>query len=86
MVKDKFEYNIYVVSFRNIVEEYSTAIISAKSEDEAESMLEKEIVKEKDADYMKGKINSTVKDTGFKASKKGIIFGMGMYFHSFSKL
>jgi hypothetical protein len=82
MKKEHTEYPIYGILYDDAVGDRSVALSAAESNEEAVGMLEKALVEGKGYERMKGDLNAEVIDTGFKTSKKGLIFGFDVLSHS----
>ena len=75
MKKEKTEYNIYGILYDDVTKQRTHATVAAESDEEGIGMLEKSLVDGKGYEFMKGSLNAEAMDTGFKTSKKGIVFG-----------
>lgn len=76
------QYTIYGIVYDDSLGLRSTAVVAEESEDNAISTLEKALVEDKGYETMKGDLNPAVVDTGFKCSRKGIIFGYDAFSNS----
>lgn len=70
------EYNIYGVLYTDKLDDRASVVISAKSEKEAVSILEEAV---RGVGHMNSNLNPDITDTGFKTSKKGLIFGYDQF-------
>lgn len=76
------EYTIYGILYDDSLGERSVAVVAESSSEEAINELERALVEEKGYEYMKGKTNPEVIDSGFKSFKKGIVFGLDAFSNS----
>ncbi len=67
------EYPIYGLFYKDGFATNAIATCAAESSEEAIEMLEKGLL-EKDMSFLRGPLDTIAEDTGYKTSKKGIIY------------
>jgi hypothetical protein len=74
IIKEEVKYTIYGILYDDDIRRRSVAVAAAKTDEEAIGMLEKALVEGMGYEHMRGQLNADTIDTGFKASKEGLIF------------
>jgi len=82
MKKEEANYPIYGILYDDDIRRRSVAVAAAKTDEEAIGMLEKALVEGRGYEHMRGQLNADAIDTGFKASKEGLIFGFDRFSNS----
>lgn len=78
----KKEYSVYGILYDNDIKQRSVAVAAEESGEQAINLLEKALVEGKGYEHMKGQLDADAIDTGFKCSKKGLIFGFDRFSNS----
>jgi hypothetical protein len=82
MKKEEAKYTIYGILYYDDIKQHTLAVVAEESGEQAINLLEKALVEGKGYEHMKGQLDADEIDTGFKASKKGLIFGFDKFSNS----
>jgi hypothetical protein len=75
-------YTIYGILYDDDIRQRSSAVVAEESGEKAINELERVLVEEKGYEHMKGQLNADAINTGYKSSKKGLIFAFDKFSNS----
>ncbi len=75
MIKGGTLYNAYAIFYNDAIGQREFAVVADESGEKAVNELEKAVVDGKGYEFMRGRLNPEVIDTGFKTTTKGLVFG-----------
>jgi hypothetical protein len=81
-IKKEAKYTVYGILYDDDIKQRSLAVVAEESDEKAINELERALVEGRGYEHMKGQLNAEAMDTGFKTSKKGLIFGFDKFSNS----